>query len=88
MKGKKDTGLRFRKLIYKNFFGDCKILITKSNDGTTPHRDTLIPSSEIYESTIWIHDNIVNKNHSKNNKTFPLNSKISYEELENLLKIK
>ena len=40
--------MRFKKLIYKNFFGEYNILITITDDGKTPHRDTLIPDREIF----------------------------------------
>lgn len=75
--------MKYRKLIYKNFFGECNILITVSNDGKTPHRDTLIPDREIYEAHIWIHDNVVKKNHTRN-ENFILDSIVSNEDLKRL----
>jgi hypothetical protein len=76
--------MRFKKLIYKNFFGEYNILITISDDGKTPHRDTLIPDREIFNSHIWIHDNIVKKNHT-GKEIFNLDSIVSDDELKSVL---
>tara|TARA_R110000868_G_scaffold348185_1_gene609136 strand:+ start:1034 stop:1276 length:243 start_codon:yes stop_codon:yes gene_type:complete len=76
--------MRFKKLIYKNFFGEHNILITISDDGKTPHRDTLMPDMEIYNSHIWIHDNIVKKNHT-GKEIFILDSIVSDDELKSVL---
>jgi hypothetical protein len=75
--------MKYRKLIYKNFFGYCNILITVSNDGKTPNRDILVPDRELYETHIWIHDNVVIKNHTTNEQ-FALGRTISNDELQNL----
>ena len=56
---------KFRKLIYKNFFGEHNTLVTVSSDGKLPHREILVPDREIYEARIWIHDNVVVKLHVK-----------------------
>jgi hypothetical protein len=78
--------MRFKKLIYRNFFGEYNILVTISDDGKTPHRDTLIPDHEIYKSHIWIHDNIVKKNHT-GKEIFILDSIVSDDELKRVLGI-
>lgn len=39
-----------KKLIYKNFFDEHRILVTKSTDGKYPSRYTLIPDIEIYDT--------------------------------------
>lgn len=79
----KSEELKYRKLIYKNFFGEYNILITISSDGKTPHRDTLIPDREIYKSHIWIHDNVVKKNNTKK-EILILGSFISDDELKKM----
>ena len=73
--------MKCKKLIYKNFFGEYNILITISNNGKTPHVDTLISSREIYQSHIWIHDNVVMKNHT-GKEVFILGNQVSDDELK------
>ena len=73
-----------KKLIYKNFFGEYNILITKSTDGKYPSRYTLIPDIEIYNSHIWIHDNIIKKNHTPK-ENFIIDSIINDDELKIIL---
>jgi hypothetical protein len=76
--------MKRKKLIYKNFFGEHRILVTKSTDGKYPSRYTLIPDIEIYDTHIWIHDNIVKKNHT-GKEIFILDSVVSDDELKMLL---
>ena len=73
-----------KKLVYKNFFGEFNILITKSTDGKYPSRYTLVPDVEIYDSHIWIHDNVVKKNHTRK-EIFMLDSVVSEDELKKVL---
>lgn len=73
-----------KKLIYKNFFGEYNILITKSTDGKYPSKYTLVPDIEIYNSHIWIHDNIVKKNHTEK-EIFILDSFVNDDEFRKVL---
>lgn len=72
-----------KKLIYKNFFGRYKILITKTASEEKFIKCTLVPDIEIYNSHIWIHDNIINKNHTEK-EIFILNSFIGDDELKKI----
>ncbi len=76
--------MTLHKLIYKNFFGKYKILITETSDGKHPNNCTLIPAIEIHDSHIWINDNIVRKNHTEN-ENLAKNTFFDYEELKSLL---
>ena len=72
------------KLIYKNFFGKYNILITETTDGKYPSKYTIIPEIEIYNAHIWINDNIVKKNHTRE-EIFVLNSFVDDSELRSVL---
>lgn len=77
----------FHKLIYKNHFGDVNILVTSTSNGKFPSRETYIPVIEVYHAHLWIHDNIVKKNHTSIEK-FEIGSEISNDELKDLLGFK
>jgi hypothetical protein len=73
------------RLVYKNFFGEFNILITKTSNRDNSNRNTIISSIEIYNAHIWINDNVVKKNHI-GQEFFILDSFISDDELENSFK--
>lgn len=78
-----------KKLIYKNFFGDYNILITQSIDECASKYGqiyTLVNDREIYDSHIWIHDNIVKKNFTLK-KFFIIGSFISDDILKVIFKV-
>ncbi len=54
--------MRKYELIYKNQFGRYNILITR---GIGKKSITEVKDRELYNSQIWINDNIVVKDHSK-----------------------
>mgnify|MGYP001337554687 FL=1 len=54
--------MRKYELIYKNQFGRYNILITR---GFGKKSITEVKDVELYDSQIWINDNIVVKDHSK-----------------------
>ena len=47
------------KVIYKNFLGENKILITETIVDESPTRHTVAHDSEFSKAHIWINDNIV-----------------------------
>jgi len=70
------------KIIYKNHFGDFNILITESvSSKNQEHHNSIACTREYYDAHVWVHDNIVKKNHTHSD-LFPLNSFLDDDYLE------
>lgn len=72
-------------IIYKNYFGDFNILITKSVDSSVKNFSSIAYDREIFDAHIWINDNVVKKNHTGKD-ILPLDSTINDKELRELFK--
>lgn len=71
------------KLIYKNFFGEYKILISTSK--SYQRGETFVSHLDMYEAHIWISDNIVQK--SRDESFFKTGDFISDEYIISLFNI-
>lgn len=75
--------MKYQKFIYRNFFGDYKVLISVSKDETSLPNDNTVPRSETYDAHIWFHNNKLVKNHTGNSK-LTIRSLIRNGELEEI----
>ena len=55
----------WKHIVYKNHLGPINVLLTESCTGKYPTRETLCNDREIFDTHIWIHNNVVKKMHVK-----------------------